>query len=137
MKRFLTPAFVRVQNPAERKELIEKLESIGYTALFSVRNHIDNTIATIQGGHLTCICGKPEENGNDCGTNIALFKALAAMNDSNDREQWFVCTKSYNAVGRYWCKGDWFFVERPCGPDSPLWRKATASEIIEYFSRKQ
>lgn len=26
----------------------------------------------------------------DCGENIEMFKALAAMNSDNDREQWFV-----------------------------------------------
>ena len=126
--KFTQPAFVRVENPAERKELKEWLKNIGYDR-YGPDPECAIMVATTNGGFL--------KDMHDCGTNVDLFRALAAMNDSNDREQWFVCTKSYNAVGRYWCKGDWFFVERPCGPDSPLWRKATASEIIEYFSRKQ
>lgn len=30
----------------------------------------------------------------DCGENIELFKALAAMNDENDREQWFIAEEA-------------------------------------------
>lgn len=30
----------------------------------------------------------------DCGENVELFKALAAMNDENDREQWFIAEEA-------------------------------------------
>ncbi len=132
--KFLTPAFVRVENPAERQELKEWLMAIGYQCKNLTIEPLNPLVVCSTAGYgysASSVNGK-----YDCGTNIALFKALAAMNDSNDREQWFVCTKSYNAVGRYWCEGDWFFAERPCGPDSPLWRKATADEIIKRFKNQ-
>lgn len=59
-----------------------------------------------------------------CGKNIELFKALAAMNDENDREQWFtdgtrwyMCTSKkvhsdYAVLGYY---------------------KATVEEIVERY----
>lgn len=67
----------------------------------------------------------------DCGTNIPLFKALAAMNEENDREQWFIewrtphaqmikCSheKAKDCFGERW---------------HLVWEKATAAEIIEHF----
>jgi hypothetical protein len=68
----------------------------------------------------------------DCGTNITLFKALAAMNDENDREQWFIgdagmvlCPEynfwhyAHNELENTWCVNNF--------------RKATVEEIIEHF----
>lgn len=65
----------------------------------------------------------------DCGENTELFKALAAMNDENDREQWFVeegrmfkCTSDkINGYSYHWMTT----------------RKATAEEIVEYFKNKE
>lgn len=66
----------------------------------------------------------------DCGTNVDLFKALAAMNDSNDKEQWYVLhTPCYpgDVVGK--------MLFDPFGtPNAKYVRKATAEEIIEHFS---
>lgn len=68
----------------------------------------------------------------DCGENIELFKALAAMNDENDREQWFIdelghfekCrVKEANIVGWIMLYGK-----------TP--RKATVEEIVEHFKEK-
>lgn len=66
----------------------------------------------------------------DCGTNIALFKALAAMNDENDYMQLFI-----NKSNRYrWvlCNAQRLFdaVAKECD-----WRKATAAEIVEHFKK--
>ncbi|WP_302756889.1 hypothetical protein [Alistipes indistinctus] len=65
----------------------------------------------------------------DCGENTELFKALAAMNDENDREQWFVeegrmfkCTSDkINGYSYHWMTT----------------RKATAEEIVQYFKNKE
>ena len=65
----------------------------------------------------------------DCGKNIELFKSLAAMNEENNREQWFVeegkmfkCTS--DKINNY--PYNW-----------PNTRKATAEEIVEYFKNKE
>lgn len=70
----------------------------------------------------------------DCGENIELFKALAAMNDENDYMQWYV-----NEITDRWslCIG-MDHVE-----DDPIiskWEglarhKATAEEIIKHFKK--
>lgn len=70
----------------------------------------------------------------DCGENVELFKALAAMNDENDYMQWYV-----NEITDRWslCIG-MDHVE-----DDPIiskWEglarhKATAEEIIKHFKK--
>lgn len=72
---------------------------------------------------------RPDE-GIDCGTDVELFKAQAAMNDGNDHYQWFVATLNPKLLGLNNSMDDnSLFIE-------PLFRKATAEEIIEYFNRK-
>ena len=68
----------------------------------------------------------------DCGDNIELFKALAAMNDENDREQWF--TDGYHFELCPTNKADmvaWHMMYRT----KP--RKATAEEIVQYFKNNE
>lgn len=92
----------------------------------------------------------------DCGENIEMFKALAAMNRDNDREQWFIAhavirfdrlkdTVQTETGERLIMAGDWFKVLIPransirakwmasCQPKQ-LTHKATAKEIIEHFN---
>lgn len=111
---FLTPCFVRVEDAAERKKLIEWLEEIGQEFCIECTELVFSNKYS----------GLPF----NCGTNVDLFRALAAMNDENDREQWFVeegrmfkCNSkklnnySYHALYTH---------------------KATAEEIVEYFKNK-
>ncbi len=145
---FTTPCFVRVENPEKRKELIEWLERIGYhvcsCCLFDGWNtlHCRGIDRLKIAYEVHGICDYDEETrysidqfkaenadskhpAVDCGENIELFKALAAMNYENYREQWFVeegrmfkCTSDkINGYSYHW----------------PTTRKATAEEIVEYF----
>lgn len=145
---FTTPCFVRVENPEKRKELIEWLERIGYhvcsCCLFDGWNtlHCRGIDRLKIAYEVHGICDYDEETrysidqfkaenadskhpAVDCGENIELFKALAAMNYENYREQWFVeegrmfkCTS--DKINNY--PYNW-----------PNTRKATAEEIVEYF----
>lgn len=64
----------------------------------------------------------------DCGTDIELFKALAAMNDENDNEQYFVT----ELAGSSYC----VHKNRNTNLDySLVCRKATAEEIIGHFKK--
>lgn len=95
---FTTPCFVRVEDPEERKKLIEWLEEIGY--IFNdcfigardcaVSKYLKNFYVIAGDPHISRMCkaldAKPEYgNYIDAGTNVDLFRALAAMNDENDR----------------------------------------------------
>lgn len=65
----------------------------------------------------------------DCGTDIELFKALAAMNDENDREQWFI------EEGRMFkCAGEKL---HNYSYHALYTRKATVEEIVEHFKTRQ
>ena len=133
---FTTPCFVRVENPEKRKELIEWLEGIGYRILFSARHSLIESelryISAHKQGYVMAdsrlSCDEWIES-IDCGENTKLFKALAAMNYENNREQWFVeegkmfkCTS--DKINNY--PYNW-----------PTTRKATAEEIVEYFKNKE
>lgn len=135
---FTTPCFVRVENPEKRKELIEWLEGIGYK--FLMRGLESNVLyVDVTSGCLLCAFESPVTQSEmvskgyiDCGDNIELFKALAAMNDENDREQWF--TDGYHFELCPTNKADmvaWHMMYRT----KP--RKATAEEIVEYFKNKE
>ena len=149
---FTTPCFVRVENPEKRKEWIEWLERIGYhvcsCCLFDGWNtlHCRGIDRLKIAYEVHGICDYDEETrysidqfkaenadskhpAVDCGENIELFKALAAMNYENYREQWFVeegrmfkCTS--DKINNY--PYNW-----------PNTRKATAEEIVEYFKNKE
>lgn len=95
----------------------------------------------------------------DCGENIEMFKALAAMNSDHDREQWFVAhavirferlkdTVQTETGERLIMAGEWFKVLIPWASDirakwmaavapKQLCHKATKDEIIEHFNRKK
>lgn len=123
---FTTPCFVRVENPEKRKELIEWLEGIEYTHFPFI--HDSCLIATDSDGRIW-LTDANRDGAYDCQTDTDLFKALAAMNDENDREQWFVeegrmfkCTSDkINNYSYHWLTT----------------RKATAEEIVEYFKNKE
>ena len=142
---FTTPCFVRVEDPEEREKLIEWLEGTGY--IFNdcfigardcaVSKYLKQFYAIAGDPHISRMCkaldSKPEYgNYIDAGTSVDLFRALAAMNDENDREQWFVVD-------------DGFEEEMVCSKSEVDYdyilscydhRKATAEEIVEYFKKK-
>jgi hypothetical protein len=132
---FTTPCFVRVENPEKRKELIKWLKGIGYRILFSARHSLIESelryISAHKQGYVMAdsplSCDEWIES-IDCGENIELFKALAAMNDENDREQWFVSNEG----------SEWAICKKTLNVYSGvLCRKATAEEIVEYFKNKE
>lgn len=127
---FTTPCFVRVEDAAERKKLIEWLKGIGYN--ITGRLHGDYVIAA-EGKIYVAVIVCASKPFIDAGTNVELFKALAAMNDENDREQWFVVD-------------DGFEEEMVCSKSEVDYdyilscydhRKATTEEIISYFKNKE
>lgn len=127
---FTTPCFVRVEDAAERKKLIEWLGGIGYAHLPFISE--SDKISTDANG-MIWLTDANRGGAYDCGTNVELFRALAAMNDENDREQWFVVD-------------DGFEEEMVCSKSEVDYdyilscydhRKATAEEIVEYFKKRE
>lgn len=127
---FTTPCFVRVENPEKRKELIEWLKWIGYRLEY-LRN---DGVIVLTSENRVYVYGeavheiiKSDYDAIDCGENTDLFKALAAMNDENYYYQWFatILKPGYIVLNNS-MNNNQLFTE-------PLFRKATAEEIVEYF----
>lgn len=141
---FTTPCFVRVENPEKRKELIEWLKALGYRLEY-LRN---DGVIVLTSENRVYVYGealyrviKVDYDAIDCGTDIELFKALAAMNEENDREQWYAYTEYPTNEGKNGVRKFVFneparfdsFVDVPSG----YYRKATVEEIVEYFKNNE
>lgn len=136
--KFTTLCFVRVEDAEKRKELAVWLSSIGRyvsPAVTSSDYHKDWVIVTEPydpdlDGYVGIWAKTPKSPAFiDCGENIELFKALAAMNDENYNEQYFVT----ELAGSSYC----VHKNRNTNLDySLVCRKATVEEIIEHFNEK-
>lgn len=126
---FTTPCFVRVEDAKERKELIGWLQDIGY--IVHVNGKIRNSIVTDSSiGHAYVGNWSSYGKRHNCGSNIELFKALAAMNDENDYHQYF--RHKHNEYRWLFCNGIRLFDVIALEEN---WRKATAEEIVEHFKK--
>lgn len=150
--KFTTPCFVRVENAAKRKELKEWLKEIGYRVCVCTTFYRNNTIRCIMIDRNGTLCpevhaipdididgecgleqflyenSKSDNPSYNCGNNIEMFKALAAMNDENDNEQWFIGKNGFMMRGRRGLDEHTF---------NKIFRKATANEIVEYFKKRE
>lgn len=101
---FKTPCFVRVEDEEKRVELFAWLEQLGYAVCEWHRDYIRIircwTTPTGVGRAVGYSWKQVRKTDIDCGENIELFKALAAMNDDNDLEQWF--TGELNGEQLWW-----------------------------------
>ena len=121
---FKTPCFVRVEDAQKRQSLLQWLCSIGYHVCICTSfngwpnihcstiecNDIrraevhgipdDDTESGYNIGIFKYENAGSEKPAIDCGTDIDLFKALAAMNDDNDRDQVFTDDKGHFATVR-------------------------------------
>lgn len=146
---FTTPCFVRVEDPAERKKLIEWLKKIGW--VFIGPHSKRRKYLLCKPTYKTVTAWVMDEWGAErfenigyifCGTSVNLFRALAAMNDENCLDQWFtdgqnwgLCKDKYLAVqiAEWDVEGNDDMLEMAI---SPQCRKATAEEIVEYFKKR-
>lgn len=155
--KFTTPCFVRVDDMEKRKDLTKWLQGIGYMVcrccLFDGwntlhcgainRNRIDYEVHGIPDydgdtgynvGWFKAENADKECPSYDCGENIELFKALAAMNDGNDLEQWFVVEHTGSADELVLADSEDALAYIQSGDG---WRKATVEEIIEHFKKRE
>ena len=137
--KFTTPCFVRVEDAEKRKELAVWLSSIGRyvsPAVTSSDYHKDWVIVTEPydpdlDGYVGIWAKTPKSPAFiDCGENIELFKALAAMNDENYNEQSVVTELAGSASCVHKNRNTNLAYSLTC-------RKATVAEIIEYFKKSE
>lgn len=133
---FLTPCYVYVPSDNERKDLIKWLKRIGY----NIADHLWGDYVVVNGEDAYCPLAVYNSALINCGLDVWLFRALAAMNDENDREQWFVVKKNisdcYDIDDIIYQKGDMFFNASGEPLVEKNFRKATADEIVKYFKKK-
>ena len=120
---FTQKCFIRKNTP----ELVNKLEELGYKALFSARSGYGKYLyafnGTIVGGEYNAY---DERSGFiDCKESEELFIAIASLRDDTDNIQWFTDGNGY------WqqCIGSFKF---PSLAKEKL-HKATVQELIEHF----
>lgn len=137
--KFTTPCFVRVEDAEKRKELAVWLSSIGRyvsPAVTSSDDHKDWVIVTEPydpdlDGYVGIWAKTPKSPAFiDCGENIELFKALAAINDENYNEQYFVTELAGSSYCVHKNRNTNLAYSLTC-------RKATVAEIIEYFKKSE
>ena len=137
---FTTSCFIRKNTP----ELREKLEKLGYSP--TLNGHGEWFIPMDELPYLETFPMSKSYMGRagfwstsviDCGTNEAMFLALAALRDDTDKYQQFVCVESYcDCFDLFHDIGHFAKCITDRMPDSKYWRKATAEEIIEHFNKK-
>lgn len=140
--KFTTLCFVRVEDVEKRKELAVWLSSIGRYVSHAVTSsdyHKDWVIVTEPydpdlDGYVGIWAKAPKSPAFiDCGENIDLFKALAAKNDENDRDQWFVVEHTGSADEMVLADSEDALAYIQSGDGC---RKATVEEIVEHFKNK-
>ena len=123
-----TPCFVHVKDETKFNDLVEWVRQLNMMYWCS---H-ESGIVCVGNDRLFALNGF--RVGFDCGENIELFKALAAMNDKNDREQWFVVEHTGNADEIVLANSEDALAYIQSGDG---YRKTTAAEIIEHFKNKR
>lgn len=135
---FTTPCFIGKNTP----ELREKLEELGYSPTqngygewFIPMNELPYLETFPRSKSYMGRAGFWSTSVIDCGTNEAMFLALAALRDDTDKYQQFVCIESYcDCFDLFHDIGHFAKCITDRMPDSKYWRKATAEEIIEHFT---
>lgn len=131
--KFTAPCFVRVEDAAQRKELMAWLTQLGYNIYDWYWGGCIRVIRcwTSPKGISKAVgypCKQVRKTDIDCGENIELFKALAAMNDGNDYNQLFIDERD----------GSMNLSEhKSIGLNALVYRKATVAEIVEHFKNKR
>lgn len=141
---FITPCFVRVEDAEKREDVIEWCLHIGYEYIYLPKEERlgDKVICD------TYCVGVARDaqtftalNCIDCGENIALFKALAAMNKNNWDKQYVIdnagniglCNVIPDASGIQ-CRS---IMMMGLSFNIDNFRKATVEEIVEYFKNNE
>lgn len=122
---FKHSAFVQIPDAENRREVIEFLESIGYNKWAFYFEY--DGIQIFLDGTFTDTCLPVEDNYIDCGDNIELFKAIAAINDENDYMQWFVLSDNDICISKQQIHKNL---------RNKSLSKATPEQLQEYFKTK-
>lgn len=123
--RFTTPCYVLVPQDKERDNLIKWLKEIGYKP----HKYLWGSYVVVEDDKAYCPLEIHNYNRINCGFNIELFKAIAALSDETDRDQFFVVennNKKEMILANSDAAFDYIFSHNN--------HKATIDEIIDYLN---
>lgn len=120
-----------LRNVGETKtHVIYELTKLGYSAMYmKFENNVGGNNVVCEGQTWHCTDSDNKPHCIDCGENIDLFLAIAALRDDSDYMQWFT-------NGDEWLQNKQNDIEVIIyGPNNPInFRKATINELIEHFN---
>lgn len=121
-----------LRNVGEAKmHVMLELTKLGYSPMYlNFENNVggNNMVCEVQTWHCTDSDNKP--HCIDCGENIDLFLAIAALRDDSDYMQWFT-------DGEKWIQNKQNDIEViKYGVGNPInFHKATVEELIKFYNK--
>lgn len=129
---FTTAAFILKNTPELRDKLVRLGYKIGYE-----RHIYDDFLATDNDEMFGIDVPYPPEQCNGyihCGTNEALFLAIAALRDDTDKNQWFTDGNLWFKCGDEMCDETIKYYLNRYNREI---HKASVEELIEHFKEKE
>ena len=138
---FIQPCYIELNN----KDIISYLEDLGYyngwNQLLKCKGIITD-IDVNDKGFYNGVADDTDIKSNhyyNCGTNIELFKALTALRDNHDLNQWMICLFDHTDADNNieYKKGQWRLSDRKKMKKykrQDAWIKASIDEIIAKFN---
>lgn len=123
-----------LRNVGEAKmHVIFELTKLGYSPMYmKFENNVGGSNVVCEGQTWHCTDSDNKPHCIDCGKNIDLFLAIAALRDDTDKYQWFT-------NGDEWFQNKQNDIEVIIyGPNNPInFRKATINELMEHFNHEK
>lgn len=133
--KFKHTAFIRLNTPEQQGKVIEGLDKLGYTMSFVTMENPKAIKTQANGKYFGTDKTPTSSEVIDCGTNIPLFLAIAAIREDSDMGQWFYKYVDDEKVW-YFCKHDQLYAGGYWKDKVTEWEKATPEELIEHFKDK-
>lgn len=138
---YLQKCFIRTAP----KELTEKLYRLGHRKGTMFWNATDNVLLVAEADSFRCYDNEWGNADNfikkgyiDCGKSEELFLAIAALSDTTDNHQWFICDENIylpTMGNKKLGIGDMFQLADDHFDNSILAHKASVEELVEHFKR--
>lgn len=129
---FTTPSFILKNTPELRDKLVRLWYKIGYERYIN-----DDFLATDNDEMFGIDVPYPPEQCNGyihCGTNEALFLAIAALRDDTDKNQWFTDGNLWFKCGDEMCDETIKYYLNRYNREI---HKASVEELIKHFKEKE
>lgn len=126
-----------LKNVGEAKmHVMLELTKRGYSPMYmNFENNVGGNNMVCEGQTWHCTDSDNKPYCIDCGENIDLFLAIAALRDDADKYQYFICDKVSVTLGKTYYPGDYLYYQYDEFFDKQNWHKATVEELIKFFNK--